>query len=84
MGKFLFVGAMVRCSGAIITSSSSTGMLVISVAAIGMLLGPTCSMTWKQIMDGGETNHHRHAGLYTRDLFNVFQSLLALLGIFGG
>lgn len=46
MGKFLFVGAMVLMFGAIINIfvGSSTGMLVISVAAIG-IFSATCSMT---------------------------------------
>ena len=38
----------------------------------------------KRIIDGGETNYITATmGLYL-SIFNVFQSLLALLGIFGG
>jgi modulator of FtsH protease len=38
----------------------------------------------KRIIDGGETNYiSATLGLYL-SLFNVFQSLLSLLGIFGG
>ena len=38
----------------------------------------------KQIIDGGETNYISATLALYLDLFNVFQSLLALLGIFGG
>ena len=38
----------------------------------------------KRVIDGGETNYiSATLGLYL-SLFNIFQSLLALLGIFGG
>jgi modulator of FtsH protease len=38
----------------------------------------------KQIVDGGETNYISATLALYLDLFNVFQSLLALLGIMGG
>jgi modulator of FtsH protease len=38
----------------------------------------------KRIIDGGETNYiSATLGIYL-SIYNVFQSLLALLGIFGG
>ncbi|QSI29971.1 BAX inhibitor (BI)-1/YccA family protein [Variovorax sp. RKNM96] len=85
MGKFLFVGAMVLMFGAIINVfvGSTTGMLVISVAAIG-IFSAYMLYDLKQIMDGGETNYITATLALYLDLFNVFQSLLALLGIFGG
>ncbi|WP_295980029.1 Bax inhibitor-1/YccA family protein [uncultured Variovorax sp.] len=85
MGKFLFVGAMVLMIGAIINVfvGSTTGMLVISVAAIG-IFSAYMLYDLKQIMDGGETNYISATLALYLDLFNVFQSLLALLGIFGG
>jgi len=85
MGKFLFVGAMVLMFGAIINVfvGSSTGMLVSSVAAIG-IFSAYMLYDLKQIMDGGETNYITATLALYLDLFNVFQSLLALLGIFGG
>jgi modulator of FtsH protease len=85
MGKFLFVGALVLMLGAVINVfvGSSTGMLVISVAAIG-IFSAYMLYDLKQIMDGGETNYISATLALYLDLFNVFQSLLALLGIFGG
>jgi modulator of FtsH protease len=38
----------------------------------------------KQIIDGGETNYISATLALYLDIFNVFQSLLALLGIMGG
>ncbi len=85
MGKWLFVGAMVLMVGAIINIfvGSSAGMLAISVAAIG-IFSAYMLYDLKQIMDGGETNYISATLALYLDLFNVFQSLLALLGIFGG
>ena len=85
MGKFLFVGALVLMFGAIINVfvGSTTGMLVISVAAIG-IFSAYMLYDLKQIMDGGKTNYISATLALYLDLFNVFQSLLALLGIFGG
>ena len=85
MGKWLMVGAVVLMVGAIINIfvGSSAGMLAISVAAIGIF---SAYMLYdiKQIIDGGETNYISATLALYLDIVNVFQSLLALLGIFGG
>lgn len=85
MGKFLFVGAMVLMIGAVINIfvGSSAGMMAISVAAIG-IFSAYMLYDLKQIIDGGETNYITATLALYLDLFNVFQSLLALLGIAGG
>jgi len=38
----------------------------------------------KRVIDGGETNYITATLAIYLDIYNVFQSLLALLGIFGG
>jgi modulator of FtsH protease len=38
----------------------------------------------KRVIDGGETNYVSATLAIYLDIYNVFQSLLALLGIFGG
>ena len=85
MGKWLFVGAMVLMVGGIINVfvGSSVGMMAISMAAIGIF---SAYMLYdiKQILDGGETNYISATLALYLDVFNVFQSLLALLGIMGG
>jgi modulator of FtsH protease len=85
MGKWLFVGALVLMVGAIINVfvGSTAGMAAISVAAIG-IFSAFMLYDLKQIIDGGETNYISATLALYLDLFNVFQSLLALLGIFGG
>lgn len=85
MGKWLFVGAVVLMVGSVINVfvGSSTGMLVVSVAAIG-IFSAYMLYDLKQIIDGGETNYITATLALYLDIFNVFQSLLALLGIFGG
>ena len=85
MGKWLFVGALVLMVGAVINVfvGSTAGMMAISMLAIGIF---SAYMLYdiKQIMDGGETNYISATLALYLDLFNVFQSLLALLGIMGG
>jgi modulator of FtsH protease len=85
MGKWLFVGAMVLMVGALINVfvGSSAGMMAVSVAAIA-IFSAFMLYDLKQIMDGGETNYISATLALYLDLINVFQSLLALLGIFGG
>ena len=85
MSKWLFAGALVIMIGAIVNVflGSTTGMLVISTLAIG-LFSMYMLYDLKQIIDGGETNYISATLALYLDLFNVFQSLLALLGIVGG
>ncbi|MDO8279954.1 MAG: Bax inhibitor-1/YccA family protein [Burkholderiaceae bacterium] len=85
MGKWLFVGAVVLMVGGIINVfvGSSAGMMAISVAAIA-IFSAYMLYDLKQIIDGGETNYISATLSLYLDIFNVFQSLLALLGIFGG
>ncbi|MDH1766065.1 Bax inhibitor-1/YccA family protein [Comamonas aquatica] len=85
MGKWLFVGALVLMVGAVINVfvGSTAGMMAISMLAIGIF---SAYMLYdiKQIIDGGETNYISATLALYLDIFNVFQSLLALLGIMGG
>lgn len=85
MGKWLFVGALAVLVGGVINVfvGSTIGMAVISVMCIG-IFSAYMLYDLKQIMDGGETNYISATLALYMDIFNVFQSLLALLGIFGG
>ncbi|HSI52772.1 MAG TPA: Bax inhibitor-1/YccA family protein [Ramlibacter sp.] len=85
MGKWLFVGALAIMIGGIINVfvGSSAGMLVISVMAIG-IFSAYMLYDLKRIVDGGETNYISATLALYLDIVNVFQSLLALLGIMGG
>ena len=85
MGKWLFVGAVVILVGAVINVfvGSTVGMLVISTLAIGVF---SLFMLYdlKRIIDGGETNYITATLALYLDVFNVFQSLLMILGITSG
>ena len=85
MGKWLMVGAIVLMVGAVINVfvGSSAGMMVISVLAIA-IFSAYMLYDLKRILDGGETNYLSATLALYLDIFNVFQSLLALLGIAGG
>ncbi|MEO8544847.1 MAG: Bax inhibitor-1/YccA family protein [Burkholderiaceae bacterium] len=85
LGKWLTVGAVVLMVAAIINVfvASSAGMMAISVLAIG-IFSAFILYDLKRIIDGGETNYiSATLGLYL-SMYNVFQSLLILLGIGGG
>jgi len=85
LGKFLFVGAVMAMIGSIILAfvPSLAGVTVLCVAVIGIF---SAYMLYdvKQIIDGGETNYITATLNLYLDVFNVFQALLSLLGIFGG
>ena len=85
MGKFLFVGAiMLLLAGVInIFVQSSALMITVAVIAIG-LFSAFMLYDLKRVIDGGETNYISATLAIYLDIYNVFQSLLALLGIFGG
>ena len=85
MGKWLTVGALVLMVGAIINVfvASSAGMMVISVLAIGVF-SAFMLFDLKRIVDGGETNYISATLALYLSIYNVFQSLLMLLGIGGG
>jgi modulator of FtsH protease len=85
LGKWLYVGAMVLMVGSLINVfvGSSAGMMVITMLSIAIF---SAYMLYdiKSIIDGGETNYISATLTLYLDIINVFQSLLALLGIFGG
>jgi modulator of FtsH protease len=85
MGKWLFVGAMAVMIGGIINVfvGSTAAMMAISVAVIG-IFSAYMLYDLKRIVDGGETNYISATLALYLDIINVFQALLALLGIAGG
>ena len=85
MGKWLFVGMMVLFVGAIINIfvGSTAAMMMISTLAIG-IFSAFLLYDIKRILDGGETNYISATMALYLSVFNIFQSMLALLGIMGG
>jgi len=85
MGKWLFIGVIMLLVAGIanVFIQSSALMITVSVLAIG-IFSAFILHDLKRVRDGEETNYITATlGVYL-SLFNVFQSLLALLGIFGG
>ena len=85
MGKFLFAGVIVLLLAGIanIFIQSSALMITLSVLAI-LIFSAFLLYDVKRVIDGGETNYISATLAIYLDLYNIFQSLLALLGIFGG
>ena len=85
MGKFLFVGVILLLVAGVINLfvQSSALMITLAVIAIG-LFSAFMLYDIKRVIDGGETNYVTATLAIYLDVYNVFQSLLALLGIFGG
>ena len=85
MGQWLFIGAVMLLVAGIANFfiQSSALMITLSVMAIG-IFSDFVLHDLKRVRDGYETNYITATlGVYL-GLFNVFQSLLSLLGIFGG
>jgi len=85
MGKFLFVGAILLLVVGLINLfvQSSALMITLSIAATAIFSG-FLLFDIKRIIDGGETNYVSATLAIYMNIFNIFQNLLALFGIFGG
>ncbi|HEY4065523.1 MAG TPA: Bax inhibitor-1/YccA family protein [Burkholderiaceae bacterium] len=84
MGKFLFIGVIMLIVAGIanIFLQSSAMMITISVLAIG-IFSAFIIYDLKRVRDGEETNYISATLSVYLDLYNIFQSLLAILGIAG-
>ena len=85
MGKFLFIGAVLLLVAGIANFfiQSSALMITLAVLAIG-IFSAFILYDLKRVQDGLETNYITATlGVYL-SLYNVFQSLLAVLGLGGG
>ena len=85
MGKWLFIGAVMLLVAMVANFfiQSSALMITLMVLAVG-IFSAFILHDLKRVQDGQETNYITATlGVYL-SLYNVFQSLLALLGIFGG
>lgn len=85
MGKFLTVGAVIVLVAFIVNFflQSSALMLALLVLCLGIF---SAFMLYdiKRVIDGGETNYISATLALYLDIFNVFQGLLALLGMTSG
>ena len=85
MGKFLMVGAMIVFVAMIVNMflQSTAMMLALSVLVIVIFSG-FMLFDIKRVIDGGETNYITATLSIYMNIYNVFQSLLMILGVVGG
>ena len=85
MGKFLFVGALILLVAGIVNvfMQSTALMMTLSVLAIVIFSG-FMLFDIKRVVDGGETNYITATLSVYLSIYNVFQSLLMILGVVGG
>ena len=85
MGKFLFVGALILLVAGIVNifMQSTALMMTLSVLAIVIFSG-FMLFDIKRVVDGGETNYITATLSVYLSVYNVFQSLLMILGVVGG
>ena len=85
MAKFMFIGAILVLVAGIANFFIQSGALMITLAVLIIgIFSFFILHDLKRVRDGEETNYITATlGVYL-SIYNVFQSLLALLGIFGG
>lgn len=85
LGKFLFVGALVTMIGFIAAAFLQIPALTLTLLVMCLAIFSAFMLyDINRVVTGGETNYVSATLAIYLDVFNVFQSLLSLLGIFGG
>jgi modulator of FtsH protease len=85
MGKWLTMGAIVLMLAAVANIFLHLPALTLTVSALAVVIFSAFILyDLKRIIDGGETNYVTATLAIYLDVYNVFQSLLSILGIFGG
>lgn len=85
LGKFLFVGALIVIIGFVVNAFLQVPALTLTLLVLCLgIFSAFMLVDINRVVTGGETNYVSATLAIYLDVFNVFQSLLALLGIFGG
>jgi modulator of FtsH protease len=85
LSKFLFVGVIVLLLAVVANIFLQLPALTVAISAVAVLLFSAYLLyDLNNIMKGGETNYISATLAVYLDVYNIFQSLLSLLGIFGG
>ncbi|MCH7344099.1 Bax inhibitor-1 family protein [Pelomonas sp. CA6] len=85
MGKFLMVGAVIMLVAGLVNIFLQSSALMLTLLVLSLAVFSAFMLyDIKRVIDGGETNYITATLAIYLDLYNVFQSLLSLLGIFGG
>ena len=84
MGKFLMIGAILVMVAGIANVFLQSGALMITVSvAVAGIFSAFILYDLKSVRDGIETNYISATLKVYLDIYNVFQALLSILGIFG-
>jgi modulator of FtsH protease len=85
MGKMLTVGVIMLFVAGLVNIFLQSSVMMLTLCVLSTLIFSAYMLyDVKRIVDGGETNYITATLAIYLDIYNVFQSLLALLGIFGG
>jgi modulator of FtsH protease len=85
MGKFLMVGALIVFVAGLVNFFLQSSALMLTMLVLCLAVFSAFMLyDIKRVVDGGETNYVSATLAIYLDIYNVFQSLLMLLGIFGG
>ena len=85
MGKWLTIGVVVLIAASLANIWLQLPALVLTVSVLAIVIFSAFMLyDIKRVIDGGETNYVTATLAIYLSVFNVFQSLLSLLGIFGG
>lgn len=85
MGKWLMVGAIMLIVAIVANIFLKMPALAATISALAVVIFSAFMLyDIKRVIDGGETNYVTATLAIYLDVYNVFQSLLSLLGIFGG
>ena len=85
MGKWLTVGAIVLMLAIVANIFLQLPALMLTISALAVVIFSAFILyDLKRVVDGGETNYVTATLHVYLSVYNVFQSLLSLLGIFGG
>lgn len=85
LGKWLFAGFIVLFVGAIANMFLGSTVLMAAISTLCVAIFSAYILyDLKRVIDGGETNYITATLAIYLSIYNVFQSLLSLLGIFGG
>jgi modulator of FtsH protease len=85
LGKWLMIGVGVMLVAGVANIFLQLPALMLTVSVMGVVIFSAFILyDLKRVIDGGETNYVTATLAIYLDVYNVFQSLLSLLGIFGG
>lgn len=85
MGKFLFVGAIILMVLSISNVFFQSSIMHLALSGMAILIFSGFLLyDLNRIANGGETNYISATLSLYLSLYNIFQSLLSILGIFGG